>query len=144
MHNTYDDILTRVPDPPVWWDSNGVPRWCNFHPSKCPDIYADEAVLLRIACQGCGTQFDVELHSSRYDKRRLSEAPQEIFYGDPPNVGCCPAGATMSSVSLHVIEFWQRGPSGWTRNKPYENLQIDDPKEYFGEEHCLLMSEAKS
>lgn len=32
-----------------------------------------------------------------------------IHYGDPPNVECCPAGATMNCWDLRVVEFWASG-----------------------------------
>jgi hypothetical protein len=49
-----------------------------------------------------------------------------IHYGDPPNVGCCAAGATMNSVPIRVLEFWsQEKPEGskfreWTRHPELE------------------------
>lgn len=37
----------------------------------------------------------------------------ELHYGDPPNVFCCPAGPTMNSVPVRVIEYWrQEKPEG--------------------------------
>jgi hypothetical protein len=38
-----------------------------------------------------------------------------VEYGDPPNVGCCPVGPTMSSDSLRVLEFWRRSAGRWER-----------------------------
>jgi len=98
----------------------------------CPDIYADEVVLLRIACQGCGRLFDVEVHSDPYLRKRLSDSPTEIYYSDPPNVGCCPAGPTMSSISLHVIQFWKKEEANrWSRRHEHENIPIESLGEYF-------------
>ena len=39
-----------------------------------------------------------------------------IHYGDPPNIGCCPAGPTMNCWDLAVVEFWNHTPLGeWKR-----------------------------
>jgi len=134
MNNNYKDILDRIKEPPKWWDKNGTPRYGEFHPDLCPDLYASEIALLRIACQGCGYLFDVEVHKSYADKGKLSDAPQDIFYGDPPNVGCCAAGPTMSSISLHVIQFWQRENYRWVRRPAYENTPIESLGDYFEEQ----------
>ena len=48
-----------------------------------------------------------------------------IHYGDPPNVGCCPAGPTMNCWNLSVVEFWHQRPVstfGWFRD---HELEID-------------------
>ena len=41
----------------------------------------------------------------------------EIHYGDPPDMHCCPAGPTMNSVPIRVLEFWLYGDKAmkWTR-----------------------------
>lgn len=51
-----------------------------------------------------------------------------IHYGDPPNYGCCPAGATMNSDPLRILQFWQR--SKYDRDfKRVPELEIDlDPE----------------
>ena len=42
------------------------------------------------------------------DLPTLSERIRDmtIAYGDPPNIGCCPAGPTMNSVPRRVLEYW--------------------------------------
>jgi hypothetical protein len=57
----------------------------------------------------------------------LAEAvkAREIKYGDPPNVGCCAVGASMSSIPVRVLEFWRRQDllaSAWER---VPQLEID-------------------
>ena len=50
---------------PLWWDENGVPRYKAHHPSLCPNIYATEVVLLRISCQSCDVEFEVQMSWSQ-------------------------------------------------------------------------------
>lgn len=47
-----------------------------------------------------------------------------IHFGDPPNIECCPAGPTMNSVPLRVVEYWERPIRDWKRNQQLE-LAID-------------------
>jgi hypothetical protein len=138
MHESYDDIRSRIQEEPKWWDEHAVPRYCDFSPDKCADIYCDEAALVEIACQNCGTHFLVAFTSDRAwwavkqmdrDEFRelqtkeeqlawidkLSKAPlrdaillRQIHYGDPPNARCCPAGPTMNCDDLRVCEYWSR------------------------------------
>lgn len=47
-----------------------------------------------------------------------------IHYGDPPNVGCCPAGPTMNCWDLRVLEFWERGSkSGDGQTDAFDAMQ---------------------
>lgn len=48
-----------------WWDENGTPRFADHHPKFCADIYADEVVLLQIACQACEERFRVQMSWSK-------------------------------------------------------------------------------
>lgn len=43
-------------------------------------------------------------------KRTLADSIREksLHYGDPPNVDCCGAGATMNSEPRRVLEYWRR------------------------------------
>lgn len=151
MHHHYADIRERIRADPRWWDEAGVPRYSRFHPTQTANIYAQECCLLLITCQGCGTEFQVALsqsHMGQYQDAELSlradricepsseqldQAMQEaklshatrlglIHYGDPPNVGCCPAGATMNSIPVRVMEFWVLEAGRWERKT---ELEID-------------------
>ena len=115
----YADIMERIPEPPKWWDENGVPRYCDFAPANGA-IYAEECCLLLVECQRCRREFQVCV-SQHYADRFNAADPQHPFptltalvqannveYGDPPYVGCCNAGPTMTSVPMRVIEFWRR------------------------------------
>jgi len=141
MLPTYKDIVTRVSESPVWWDSHGVPRYEEFRPEISSSIYADEVVLLKIACQGCAREFDVEMTWDRYScdwtgrsRTPLSEGIAFIHYGDPPNTGCCPAGPTMNCIDLRVLQFWYRAGTGWFRRSELE-IELENLDQYFGDEN---------
>jgi len=132
MKQKYSDILSKISIQPLWWDANGVPRYEEFSHIMRSDAYADEVVLLKIACQSCAKEFDVEVSWERHNKRpSMSNEPKNIWYGDPPNIGCCSVGPTMSSISLHVIQFWKRGAEGWRRCPEFEEKQIEKLSDYF-------------
>ncbi len=89
MRNYYKDILDRINEPPKWFDDFGVPRFETFAPGRTSNIYAREAALADISCQGCGHRFRVALtdtfatpSTSLSDEILLGRAD----YGDPPNV----------------------------------------------------------
>ncbi|GGX57238.1 hypothetical protein GCM10007385_27620 [Tateyamaria omphalii] len=120
MHTHYRDILDRVSDPVLWFDEAAVPRFEPFSPKLTANIYAQEAVLVRIECQGCRTEFDVAFTSpaaskpiepddTRYRKYPLLQdyiSSRKLHYGDPPNIRCCAAGASMNSIPKTVLEYW--------------------------------------
>jgi hypothetical protein len=125
MHADYMDIRSRISEPPRWFDSHGVPRYDDFTPELCPNIYADEVILMEIACQACHENFLVELHSDLMSRiypppaggllcrPKFSESikPGDIpHYGDPPRHSfehSC-AGDTMNCWDLRIVEFWER------------------------------------
>ena len=132
------DIRKRIKEAPKWFDSNGVPRYEKFHPDLCPNIYADEVVLLKIACQDCGRRFLVEMNWGRFSCllsgrkipsfrerlmgwKKLSDAEKKeewspIHYGDPPIHGC--VGDTMNVYDLQVIQLWARAKKfPWTKTR---------------------------
>ena len=118
MHTDYNDIKSRISEEPAWYDSNGVPRYGEFSVKACPSIYANQVVLLRIACQVCKKEFDVEMHG---DWCNPIEYPQKLHYGDPPAHNC--TGDSMNCVDLEVLQVWvcDRGKSRkWERYVQYE------------------------
>ena len=135
MKRKYADITSRIAENPLWWDFYGVPRYEPFTYQMSSDVYADEVLLLKIACQACAKEFNVEISRGKYEKRpRLADNIKEIFYGDPPNISCCPSGPTMSSISLYIIEFWEKDNSNWIRRNDLENIQIESLVDYFGDD----------
>lgn len=117
MNNDYSDIRDQL-GPPIWWDEHAVPRYCEFSPRETANIYAHEVCLLVIQCQSCGYEFKVAMSQNAYGWNELIRAAMPtlaeqiehdtIHYGDPPNAGCCPSGATMNSIPIRVLQFWQR------------------------------------
>lgn len=122
MHQHYDDILALTPAPPKWWDRNGYPRYCEFHPSRVEDIHAHEVALVDIRCQGCGERFEVSIYRhGRHDVSLVDLiASKALHYGDPPNIDCCPSGPTMNSVPVRVLQYWRRN---WRRT--YATSMLD-------------------
>lgn len=117
MHIYYHDILKRIPEAPRWW-LNGVPRFDAFTPHDL-NVYAREALLVHVRCQGCETDFhigifDPAIAQARSFRARLT-SHRTIGIGDPPNSACCPAGPTMSVDEVAVLEFWERSDSIWKR-----------------------------
>jgi hypothetical protein len=142
MRAGYDDIRAladKLGVQPIWWDTHGVPRYVEHRPDHAANIYADEAVLLRIACQLCGEKQLVQMTWSSMDTIRAQihtewaaltrgeskpDARQPslaefiragtIHYGDPPrhndgNGEFCHAGCTMNCEDLAIVEYWHRG-----------------------------------
>jgi len=145
MKAYYEDIRKRIKEEPKWFDENGVPRYDEFHPKLCPNIYADEVVLIEIKCQACGRRFLVELSWNIHDEifRKIPSLEERIknnsiHYGDPPfhliNGKPC-VGNTMNSVPLRVVQFWRYNiikPFGeeWVRVKKLEKtIDVDWWKE---------------
>lgn len=116
MHENYKDITSRIAEPPKWWDENGAPRYDEFHPDYCPDIYAHTVILLRISCQNCGRQFDVEMSASAFSELN----PRTAHYGDPPAHNC--TGDSMNCEDLAVLQVWRRLTSlkEWKRHPKLE------------------------
>ena len=140
MNHHYNDIRTRIDEPPVWFDERAVPRYCCFAPGETANIYCNETALVVIACQACGERFNVCFSQSRIDIGwilRYGAEPQptladkirdgSIHYGDPPNTDCCAAGATMNCDDLRVLEYWYRDEVGfgWKRDASLE-VEIDE------------------
>lgn len=126
MKHHYEDIRDRIPDPPKWFDENGTPRWCDFSPQATSDIYASEACLIAIECQGCGTPFQVCLSYYKHsDRLPLSADVKNIHYGDPPNVDCCASGPTMNSIPRKVLEFWRNDQDTGYNWKRFPELEIE-------------------
>jgi len=126
MHENYEDILSRIDEPPKWYDQNGTPRYGDFVPHSCPNIYSSQVGLFKIACQYCHQHFTIEMHSGLFDSRQYCP-PSKWHYGDPPTHDC--VGDTMNCDDLAVIEFWVKNTELiWRRAKEFE-VRIDDDEE---------------
>lgn len=143
MNCDYKDIRSRIPEQPSWFDEGAVPRYSAFAPHELSNIYAREGALVVIACQACQTRFRVAFSRSSMDDVRDQAAGRpsrlladiiktgEIHYGDPPNTGCCPAGPTMNSDPLRVLEYWRRDETTGHEWKRDAALEIDVSDEAF-------------
>jgi len=122
MKASYIDILEGMPAEALsWYDQHGCPRYRPFDPALCTDVYAQQVFLLRIACQRCGDEFDVEVCTPW-----ILEAAERIVdpcclhYGDPPRhddqAGYRCAGDTMSCDDLEVLQAWEKNEDfKWVR-----------------------------
>ena len=154
MLPNYEDILSRIAEPPRWFDEQGVPRYCDFAPRRIANIYARECALVAIECQSCGRPFIVALDTGTANSNVISSPGHEppwrslaeiirshqIEYRDPPNVECCGVGAMQTSITRRVLEYWERiqetyrdtgtgilqsrGRRDWTRD---HSLEIEIP-----------------
>ena len=128
MNHHYKDIRDKL-GPPQWFDEYAVPRYCDFSPEEVANIYAKEVALVLIACQSCRHLFKVAM-SWPFDLLKSGDTLEEsiedgsLWYCDPPNIQCCPAGPTMTSVTHRVLEFWRKeyNPYQWVR---VAELEID-------------------
>jgi hypothetical protein len=110
VYGSYDDILSRIGSPPVWFDEHAVPRYCTFEPVRSPNIHIGEIALVEITCQNCGHVFHVAFSRLNMPSGTIAEAirMKTLHYGDPPNVWCCSAGPSMNSIPRRVLEYWHR------------------------------------
>jgi hypothetical protein len=125
MHADYTDILRRVQQAPLWWDANGVPRFDRFRPEDSPNLYAEECVLLRVACPVCGAAFRVEVNSGPFRRHALRDLVRDgqIAYTSPPRHDC--PGDSRQSHTLAVVEFWRRDDLlSWLRERRMEGSVV--------------------
>ena len=103
-------------------------------------IYADRAVLVRIACQNCGQEFLVGEDQSALDRMKLrwmfpgNEVDDEVaswvdgyHYGDPPRHEC--VGDTMNCEDLEILEVWMQNEGtdyAWVRVSNLEGVINDE------------------
>lgn len=138
MYRLYEDLRDKLGEP-TWHDEQGVPRYCDFHPSR-GGIYDRWCALLEIACQACGQTFLVSDSYSMTDMIRAGWKPGDpsepvlptdgngggsFGFGDAPWHGeeqC--SGTTMTTDTLRVVEFWTKdgGDCGmdWRRRPEFE------------------------
>ena len=128
MLRDYHDIRSRISDPILWWDDQGVPRYCEFRPEEC-GVYDRVVALVEVACQACREPFRVAVTFDQLSLHQLGERYSlpttgnigSFHYGDPPAHGAeeCP-GNPMNVESIRVLEFWQRDQQAWVRRPEHE------------------------
>ena len=132
MHHHYQDITSRIAEPPAWFDEHGTPRYGEFTPDCTAGIYSDEVALVEVGCQDCAVTWRVVFASSAMSRVMRSIARNDddhaqaaafkgpaianqirdgsLHWGDPPNHGHeCAAGPTMNCTDLRVLGYWRRG-----------------------------------
>ena len=146
MLTHYEDILSRIAEPPRWFDEHGVPRYCEFAPQHIANIYADECALLAIECQSCGRPFNVAIDAAMANRMASKESAEwrtladvirshDIHYGDPPNVNCCGVGHTQNSIPRRVLEYWERIQE--TAIDPASGLRVVRGHRHWTRDHSL-------
>jgi hypothetical protein len=112
MHASYDDIISRISTPPMWFDEHAVPRYCAFHPERSASIHIGEIALIEITCQNCQRRFRVAISPVNFREQTIAEAirRKRLYYGDPPRHDSdgCEMGASMQSEPRRVLEYWHR------------------------------------
>ena len=132
MLPSYKDITDKLGEP-IWFDKHGVPRYCEFHPSRV-GVYARLVLYFKIGCQSCDAKWKVAVDHSKASLQgyRLMENSVDIFhYGDPPIYGHdadCSAGATMNSVPIQVISLWKFSDMAanweWIEQKEHRGMSL--------------------
>ncbi len=126
MWLSYNDILDRIPEPPLWW-LRGVPRYKPFTPSSAT-IGGDQVLLAEIECQACRERFTVGLYPREAGvqyRRELEETNDLVGREDPPRHNC--GGDTMTATPVRILEFWERiwPAREWRRVKEFERKLPD-------------------
>ncbi|MDR6294453.1 hypothetical protein E9232_007007 [Inquilinus ginsengisoli] len=131
LYHDYRDIRSLTKQSPKWFDEKRVPRYCDFHPNMAANIYAKQAALVLISCQSCDSVFSVcitgitNTESQRLGKSLADELQDgTLDYGDPPNIGCCSPGPSMTSVPRRILQYWVLDPKKW---QWYRDETIEGP-----------------
>ncbi len=134
MTPLYKDLKIRL-GPPVWYDRNAVPRYCEFSPEVAGQIYCDWVMLMEVKCQSCGKvfrcaqAFDFWAQQSQLvmqDKPQVEntvanavnnllgwgDAPWHDADGDECGFDSQCAGTTMTT-DVRGLELWQKVRSEW-------------------------------
>ena len=123
MNRHYDDLLTLADRKPSFFQQGGVPRWTAFQAGDSTSPYTVDCAIVEIACQLCDMRFHVLMESGSRDKQTILERirAKSLWYLDPPNVGCCRGGTSMTSETVRVLEYWERAETfQWKRNPEAE------------------------
>lgn len=123
MKRAYDDILSLTDRKPSFFQKDGVPRWADFRPGESTGTSTCDCAIVEIACQLCDARFHVLMESTSIDRMTIAEAIRgnTLRYLDPPNVGCCRSGPSMTSTTIRVIEYWERQHAfQWRRDASLE------------------------
>ena len=124
MYPVYKDIREKL-GIPIWHDSNGVPRYAEFHP-RLLGVYDEYAALFLVECQSCRQVFPCAVGVAKCTLRdreikRLDNVydfiQKHVFWGDAPYHDYpqqC-AGTTMSTSIVKLISVWERHSGEWEK-----------------------------
>jgi hypothetical protein len=131
MKTNFYDITSKLGEP-LWWNENGVPRYCEFN-IDCITPYSIECALVKIRCQSCHKEYVVSIiRLPWYDLDTIQDKilNKNLHYGDPPNTECCLSGCTMNSDTLEVLQYWYLNKNlEWMRDNKYEiKFDVNDYK----------------
>lgn len=113
----YEDVTSRIDEPPKWYTKYGYPRYCEFSPGET-GVYVHYALLVEIQCQSCHRPFLVGEGYQRENIYAILDGDEENFfydlnkivegyhYGDPPPHDC--VGDTMNCDDIRFVEVWDR------------------------------------
>lgn len=128
MHVSYEDILSRIPENPIWW-AGAVPRYCPFEPHLL-SVYADEAALIRIECQPGDVFLNIGIHgpSIYYPLGIRHEfwARGIIDVGDPPVTGDSRIILSHGVIEKELLELWIWEKGQWHREAALEGAILDE------------------
>ncbi len=123
MHRHYDDLLALTDRKPSFFQQSGVPRWSAFQAGDSTSPYTVDCAIVEIACQMCDMRFHVLMESGSRDKQTVLQRIHDrtLAFRDPPNVGCCRGGASTTSETVRVLEYWAREETfHWKRDPSAE------------------------
>lgn len=120
MKPNYNDISEVTDTDPLWYDSHGVPRFCEFDIKYRSNIYTNAVALCVVSCARCGKHFTIEINSNNLFStgdfvQSVIESSFDGVYGDPPihlhNGDIC-VGCTTVCNAVGVISLWVKDNSG--------------------------------
>jgi len=132
MNRPYDDLLALSDRKPSFFQQGGIPRWAPFQAGYSTSPYTVDCAIAEIACQLCDTRFHVLMESGSRDKETILQRirAKNLQYLDPPNVGCCRGGPSMTAETIRVLEYWAREETfQWKRDPEAEVVfrRFQDP-----------------
>ncbi|WP_138995749.1 hypothetical protein [Sphingomonas sp. PAMC 26621] len=139
MYYPLMDITDRISEPPKWW-FQGIPRYCDYHPSEA--AYAPTNLLVKTRCEYCNSEFDVAFGTSAFLQKNIVEPvlgyPLDIktgliieeAYDDPPfhlgKNGFNCIGNSVTADWVAILQVWEgESALNWIRRFDLDGLSPD-------------------